>query len=250
MQVHGDLGRFGHAQLPGDAACAAGIRGRTGGRAGRGRPAAAGAHREPGAAASAGGMPLGQGAAGGEADPRALHRAGAPAPGPVPRRSRHLLKRGGHPDRQPAEPAGCSDPTPRNSAATCSPSRPTTGSPASPASATPTSWRASSSTCAGVARCPKARLAYLFPNGHSAQIVLRLRPDLTEAARHRALGLIREAVYEATPRRSMRLPGPPGPLLCAARRPLRDLRRARRRRRAGAGAEGLPAGPLRRSPSR
>jgi len=48
---------------------------------------------------------------------------------------------------------------------------------------------------------PKARLAYLFPNGHSAQIVLRLRPELSEAARHRALGLIREAVYETTPRR-------------------------------------------------
>ncbi len=58
---------------------------------------------------------------------------------------------------------------------------------------------------------PKARLAYLFPNGHSAQIVLRLRPDLTEAARHRALGLIREAVYEATPRRVCAFQGRPAP---------------------------------------
>ena len=58
---------------------------------------------------------------------------------------------------------------------------------------------------------PKARLAYLFPNDHSAQIVLRLRPDLTEAARHRALGLIREAVYEATPRRVCAFEGRPAP---------------------------------------
>ena len=35
---------------------------------------------------------------------------------------------------------------------------------------------------------PKARLAYLFPNSHSAQIVVRLRPGLSEAERHRALG--------------------------------------------------------------
>ncbi len=48
---------------------------------------------------------------------------------------------------------------------------------------------------------PKARLAYLFPNSHSAQIVVRLRPDLSEAERSRALALIRAAVYETTPRR-------------------------------------------------
>ena len=58
---------------------------------------------------------------------------------------------------------------------------------------------------------PKARLAYLFPNGHSAQIVLRLRPDLTEAERHRAFGLIREAVYETTPRRVCAFQGRPAP---------------------------------------
>ncbi len=58
---------------------------------------------------------------------------------------------------------------------------------------------------------PKARLAYLFPNGHSAQIVLRLRPDLTEAERHRALGLIREAVYDTTPRRVCAFQGKSAP---------------------------------------
>ena len=40
---------------------------------------------------------------------------------------------------------------------------------------------------------------------------MRLRPDLTEAARHRALGLIREAVYEATPRRVCAFQGRPAP---------------------------------------
>ena len=47
---------------------------------------------------------------------------------------------------------------------------------------------------------PKARLAYLFPNNHSAQIVVRLRPDLSEAERSRALALIRAAVFDTTPR--------------------------------------------------
>ena len=58
---------------------------------------------------------------------------------------------------------------------------------------------------------PKARLAYLFPNGHSAQIVLRLRPDLTEAERHRALGLIHEAVDDTTPRQVCAFKGKPAP---------------------------------------
>ncbi|HVS99782.1 MAG TPA: MMPL family transporter [Solirubrobacterales bacterium] len=48
---------------------------------------------------------------------------------------------------------------------------------------------------------PKARLAYLFPNSHAAQIVIRLRPDLSEAERRRAIGLIKEAVGETTPRK-------------------------------------------------
>ncbi|MGA8746122.1 MAG: MMPL family transporter, partial [Solirubrobacterales bacterium] len=58
---------------------------------------------------------------------------------------------------------------------------------------------------------PKPRLAYLFPNDHSAQIVLRLRADLTEAERHRALGLIHEAVYDTTPRRVCAFGGRPAP---------------------------------------
>jgi hydrophobe/amphiphile efflux-3 (HAE3) family protein len=49
---------------------------------------------------------------------------------------------------------------------------------------------------------PKARLAYLFPNAHSAQIVIRLKPDLSEAERHRAIGLISAAVAETTPRKA------------------------------------------------
>jgi hydrophobe/amphiphile efflux-3 (HAE3) family protein len=49
---------------------------------------------------------------------------------------------------------------------------------------------------------PKARLAYLFPNADSAQIVIRLKPDLTEGERRRAIGLIEDAVAETTPRKA------------------------------------------------
>jgi hydrophobe/amphiphile efflux-3 (HAE3) family protein len=49
---------------------------------------------------------------------------------------------------------------------------------------------------------PKARLAYLFPNARSAQIVIRLRADLSESERHRAIGLIEAAVAETTPRKA------------------------------------------------
>jgi hydrophobe/amphiphile efflux-3 (HAE3) family protein len=58
---------------------------------------------------------------------------------------------------------------------------------------------------------PKARLAYLFPNRHSAQIVLRLRPDLSDSERHRALELIREATTETTPRAACKDHGIPAP---------------------------------------
>ena len=58
---------------------------------------------------------------------------------------------------------------------------------------------------------PKARLSYLFPNRNSAQIVLRLRPDLSDSERHRALGLIREAVLETTPRAACKDRGIPAP---------------------------------------
>jgi uncharacterized protein len=58
---------------------------------------------------------------------------------------------------------------------------------------------------------PKARLAYLFPNRHSAQIVLRMRPDLSDSERHRALELIREATTETTPRSACKDHGIPAP---------------------------------------
>jgi hydrophobe/amphiphile efflux-3 (HAE3) family protein len=48
---------------------------------------------------------------------------------------------------------------------------------------------------------PKARLAYLFPNSRSAQIVVRLKPTLSDAERRRALSLIEAAVADTTPRR-------------------------------------------------
>lgn len=56
---------------------------------------------------------------------------------------------------------------------------------------------------------PKARLAYLFPNDHSTQIVLRLRPDLSDSERAEALKLIREAVYDTTPRKACTYRGRP-----------------------------------------
>ena len=94
---------------------------------------------------------------------------------------------------------------------------------------------------------PKARLAYLFPNSRSAQIVVRLRPDLSDAERHRALELI-EARRDTTPRAGLRGQRRAGALLRAQGRPLRGLRRAGGRRRAGAGAEGRAAASS--SPSR
>ena len=56
---------------------------------------------------------------------------------------------------------------------------------------------------------PKARLAYLFPNGRAAQILVRLRPRLSEAERRRAIELIRTAVYDETPRPACRFKGKP-----------------------------------------
>jgi hydrophobe/amphiphile efflux-3 (HAE3) family protein len=44
------------------------------------------------------------------------------------------------------------------------------------------------------ATTPKARFAYLFPNARSAVIQVRLKPDLTEAQRRRAIELVRSAV--------------------------------------------------------
>jgi uncharacterized protein len=47
---------------------------------------------------------------------------------------------------------------------------------------------------------PKARFSYLFPNRDSALISIRLRPDLSESERSRALSLFREAINDTTPR--------------------------------------------------
>jgi len=58
---------------------------------------------------------------------------------------------------------------------------------------------------------PKSRLAYLFPNSHSAQIVVRLKPDLGAAERRRAIGLIEAAVHDTTPRRACAEEGKPAP---------------------------------------
>ncbi|MFN8161620.1 MAG: MMPL family transporter [Solirubrobacterales bacterium] len=49
---------------------------------------------------------------------------------------------------------------------------------------------------------PKAKLAYLFPDRNAAEIVIRLRPDLTASERHRAIGLIDRAVHDTTPRKA------------------------------------------------
>jgi predicted RND superfamily exporter protein len=58
---------------------------------------------------------------------------------------------------------------------------------------------------------PKARLAYLFPNSHSAQIVVRLKPDLGDAERHRALELIAAVVGDTAPREECAEKGKPAP---------------------------------------
>jgi hydrophobe/amphiphile efflux-3 (HAE3) family protein len=41
---------------------------------------------------------------------------------------------------------------------------------------------------------PKERFGYLFPNRDAAQIIVRLRPDMTDAERHKAIGLFKQAV--------------------------------------------------------
>jgi uncharacterized protein len=58
---------------------------------------------------------------------------------------------------------------------------------------------------------PKARLAYLFPNSHAAQIVIRLKPTLSESERRAAIALIKEAVAETTPRKACAEGGKPAP---------------------------------------
>ena len=58
---------------------------------------------------------------------------------------------------------------------------------------------------------PKARLSYIFPNAKSAQIIIRLKPDLSEAERRRAIGLIEAAVADTTPRKACKEEGKPAP---------------------------------------
>src|SRR5881394_105756 len=56
---------------------------------------------------------------------------------------------------------------------------------------------------------PKARLSYLFPNKHSAQIILRLRPDLSEGERHRAIETIKAIVHDPVARNACKFKGNP-----------------------------------------
>jgi hydrophobe/amphiphile efflux-3 (HAE3) family protein len=56
---------------------------------------------------------------------------------------------------------------------------------------------------------PKARLAYLFPNNHSAQVILRLRSDLSEAERHRAIETIKAVVRDPVARKQCKFKGQP-----------------------------------------
>jgi hydrophobe/amphiphile efflux-3 (HAE3) family protein len=58
---------------------------------------------------------------------------------------------------------------------------------------------------------PKARLAYLFPNARSAQIVIRLKPDLSQSERRRAIELIEAAVEDTTPREACAVNKKPAP---------------------------------------
>jgi hydrophobe/amphiphile efflux-3 (HAE3) family protein len=62
-------------------------------------------------------------------------------------------------------------------------------------------------------KTPKARFAYLFPNSHSAVIQVRLKPDLTEAQRRRAIELVRGAVamkeWKLTGKADYRVTGAP-----------------------------------------
>src|SRR6185312_7140084 len=43
---------------------------------------------------------------------------------------------------------------------------------------------------------PKERFGYLFPNKDAAQIIVRLRPDMTDQERHQAIGLFKKAVAD------------------------------------------------------
>jgi hydrophobe/amphiphile efflux-3 (HAE3) family protein len=56
---------------------------------------------------------------------------------------------------------------------------------------------------------PKAKLSYLFPNSESTQIVIRLKPDLTESERHRAIEAIEAVVRDPVAREKCKFKGKP-----------------------------------------
>jgi predicted RND superfamily exporter protein len=56
---------------------------------------------------------------------------------------------------------------------------------------------------------PKAKLAYLFPNGHAAQVIVRLRPDLSESERHDAIEAIKAVVRDPVARKQCKFKGKP-----------------------------------------
>jgi uncharacterized protein len=56
---------------------------------------------------------------------------------------------------------------------------------------------------------PKARLAYLFPNNRTAQVILRLEPDLSESERHRAIKAIEAVVRDPVARQKCKFKGEP-----------------------------------------
>jgi len=56
---------------------------------------------------------------------------------------------------------------------------------------------------------PKARLAYLFPNKNTTQIIVRLKPDLSESERHRAIEAIEAVVRDPVARQKCKFKGEP-----------------------------------------
>ena len=84
---------------------------------------------------------------------------------------------------------------------------------------------------------PKSRFAYLFPSSNAAMVTIRLRPDLSDAERRRAIDLIRTATERAN------LPAP-------ARRRVHRHRRARGERGPRRGRAGLDLRPARGRPAR
>jgi predicted RND superfamily exporter protein len=56
---------------------------------------------------------------------------------------------------------------------------------------------------------PKARLAYLFPNKNTAQIIVRLKAGLSESERHRAIEAIEAVVRDPVSRQKCKFKGEP-----------------------------------------